>query len=114
MKKVILGSLYFAPFIAFAQGAPLGNITAIVQQIGAIVRLLGPIVFSIAIIYFFWGIAKYVLSAGDPKAAAEGRSIMIWGVIAIAVMASIYGLVLWLQTTLGVTNVTTPIMPVLP
>jgi hypothetical protein len=113
MKKALLGSLYFIPMLAFAQ-TPLGNIVTLVTEFGRIVRLLGPIVFSLAIIYFFWGIAKYVLAAGDPKAAAEGRSIMIWGVIAIAVMASIYGLVLWLQSTLGVQNTTTPIMPTLP
>ncbi|TSC69920.1 MAG: hypothetical protein CEO12_654 [Parcubacteria group bacterium Gr01-1014_46] len=113
MKKVILGSLYFVPLLASAQ-ANLGGLTMLVQQFAAIIRLIGPIVFSIAIIYFFWGVAKYVLSAGDPKAAAEGKSIMIWGVIAIAVMASIYGLIIFLQQSFGVSNTTTITPPILP
>jgi hypothetical protein len=62
-------------------------------------------------IYFFWGVAKYILSAGDPKSAAEGKSIMIYGIIAIAVMASVYGLVNFLQTTLGISGGTVTLPP---
>jgi hypothetical protein len=112
MKKVIYGALAFSPVLAFAQN--LGNVQTLVNQIGGIIRSIIPIMFALAIIYFFWGMIKFIRSAGDPKAAAEGRSIMIYGVIAIAVMVSIYGLVGWLQTTLGVTAPTTINLPTVP
>jgi Type IV secretion system pilin len=113
MKKAILGSLYFVPVLAFAQN--LGGLVTLVQQMQTVLNNIYPFLFGLAIIYFFWGVAKYILSAGDPKAAAEGRSIMIWGIVALAVMASIYGLIYFLQNSFGVnTNNTTVTLPPLP
>ena len=103
MKKVIYSVLTLAPVLGFAQTLnTLDNIIAFIQRT---VRTLIPIFFGLAIVYFFWGLIKYIKAAGDPKLATEGKSIMIWGVIAIAVMASIWGLVLWLQGVFGITNV---------
>ena len=109
MKKFIYGVLAFGPVIALAQGT--ASLTAIVTFISATVASLIPIMFGLAIVYFFWGLTKYIRSAGDPKGAAEGKSIMIYGVIAIAVMASIYGLVNYLQSLFGITAVTTTTVP---
>lgn len=108
MKKVIYAVISFVPVLA---SAAITGVTTLVGEIGGIIRSLIPIMFALAIVYFFYGVAKYIRSAGDPKAAAEGRSIMIYGVIAIAVMASLYGLVIWLQTNLGVGNNTTIPIP---
>jgi hypothetical protein len=113
MKKVILGALSFMPVMAFAQ-ANLSGISNLVTQFGQILLKVIPIMFALAIIYFFWGLIKYIRSAGDPKAAAEGRSIMIWGVIAIAVMVSVYGLVVWLQQSFGISSQTTIPIPTVP
>ncbi len=113
MKKAILGSLYFVPVLALAQN--LGGLVTLVQQMQTVLNNIYPFLFGLAIIYFFWGVAKYILSAGDPKAAAEGRSIMIWGIVALAVMASIYGLIYFLQNSFGVNaNNTTVTLPPLP
>jgi hypothetical protein len=112
MKKVIYGALSFMPALAFAQTAPnLTNLDAIVAFFSRTVRALIPIIFGLAIVYFFWGLIQYIRSAGDPKAAANGKSIMIYGVIAIAVMISIYGLVAWLQNLLGVSSIGTVTPP---
>ncbi len=102
MKKFIYGGLAFAPVLAFAQN--LGNLSTLVSQFGDIIEKVIPIVFAIAIIYFFWGLVVFLRAAGDPKAQEAGRNQMIWGVVAIAVMLSVYGLVYWLQQNLGVTN----------
>jgi hypothetical protein len=104
MNKIIYGAMSMFPVLALANGpaGTLSNLTGFVNQAGAILKLLIPMAFAVAIIYFFWGVAKYIGKAGDPKAAAEGKSIMIYGVIAIAVMASVYGIVAYLQ------NITPP------
>ena len=103
MKKVIYGVLALAPALGFAQS--LSSLDAILIFIQKTVRLLIPIFFGLAIVYFFWGLIQYIRSAGDPAKAKEGKSIMIWGVIAIAVMASLWGLVFWLQGIFGITGV---------
>ena len=100
MKKFIYGVLVFSPMLALA--ANVTGLTEIVTFIANTVSSLIPIMFGLAIIYFFWGLTKYIRSAGDPKGAAEGKSIMIYGVIAIAIMASIYGLVNYLQDLFGI------------
>ena len=100
MKKFIYGVFMFAPVLVLAQNTTA--LTAIVTFIAATVASLIPIMFGLAIVYFFWGLTKYIRSAGDPKGAAEGKSIMIYGVIAIAIMASIYGLVNYLQSLFGI------------
>ena len=111
MKRVTYGLLAFAPALAFAQNANTQVLTDIVTFIGNTVRSLIPIMFGLAIVYFFWGLVRYIRSAGDPKAANEGKTIMIHGVIAIAVMASIFGLVVWLQGIFGIDSAATVAPP---
>ena len=104
MKKVVYALLTFAPVLAFAQNANTQVLTDIVTFIGNTVRSLIPIMFGLAVVYFFWGVAQYVRNAGDPKKASEGKTIMIHGAIAIAVMASIFGIAIALQNLFGITN----------
>jgi len=63
-------------------------------------QILIPLVFSLALLLFFWGMVKYIRSEGvDGK--AEGRKIMIWGVIALFVMSCIWGIVYFIGEELG-------------
>ena len=102
MKK---SSIYFAGTCAllFLVMAPLithavlFTSTAIVTSFASIVRIASGIVAALALIAFFWGIAKYISSAGDPKKAQEGKSIMIYGVIALFVLFSVFGLITFLR-----------------
>lgn len=114
IKKTIAGLSFILPVLASAQTV-FGGVGAILTTIRTIFTALLPIIFALALIYFFWGVAKYVLSAGDPKSAAEGKSIMIYGIIALAVMASVYGLINILQTTfIGSSGAGTVTLPTLP
>ncbi len=113
MKKFIYGVLAFVPALAFAQNSSfdLTNLSNLIESVGNIIASIIPIMFALAIVYFFWGLVTYIRSAGDPKAADSGKSIMIYGVIAIAVMVSIYGLVNWLQDSIGLDSSATVNLP---
>ena len=117
MKKIIYvlvsSGILFAPVIAFG-AVNFSVLLDLETQGGQIIAKVIPIVFALAIIYFFWGIVQFIRGAGDPKKAAEGKSIMIYGIIAIAVMVSVYGLVTWLQDTLGLSNTATIVLPTVP
>ena len=106
MKKVIYGLLAFGPILALAQNAGTIVTTATTWADGfnSVIHILIPAFFALAIVFFFYGMAKYILAAGDPTKAKEGRGIMIWGVIAIAVMAVLFGLVQWLASAVGIDN----------
>ena len=64
---------------------------------------------TLAIVVFFWGLIKYLWGASSEN-ASEGLSIMMYGVIAIFVMVSIWGIIRLLQNTFKVTS-TDPIIP---
>lgn len=118
-KIVAVGSALAAlsPLSAFAGGAGVGlggSITPVIQDIIDIVQALVPFMLTLAVLFFLWGLAKFVLAAGDEGARESGRSIMIWGVIAITVMVSLWGLVSLLQTIFAIDTAPTYSAPVLP
>ena len=99
-KALIVGVSFLLPIMASAQ---LQNIeTNIVTPIGRIINLLIPIVFALALLYFFWGLAQYILASGDAAKLEEGRNKMIWGIVALFVMASVWGLVAFIGDALGI------------
>lgn len=103
MKKIIGFGLAFAPFLALAQSANFGTTaTNLTTVIGTIVNTAVPIAFAAALLFFFWGLAVFILSAGDEEKKKQGKSIMIWGVVALFVMAAIGGIIGVLRSTLGV------------
>ena len=40
---------------------------------------------------FFWGLVRYIYSAGEGE-HREGRDLMLWGLLALFVLFSIYGI----------------------
>ncbi len=104
MKKVILLlGLFATPLFIHAQ--VLGNITEILNAIKNIVSNLIPIIFALILIYFFWGLAKFVLNSGDEDARTNGRQMMIWGLVALFVASAVWGLTKFIGDAIGVDNV---------
>jgi len=61
-----------------------------------------PLIFAVAIVMFIWGVVQFFILNSDEEAKrAQGKQFMIWGVIALAVMLSVWGLVAILGTTFG-------------
>lgn len=89
------------PLLSLAQtyNTPAENVLATVQRI---LNIVVPIVVTLALIYFLWGLAQYILSAGDEEKKTDGKHIMIWGIIALFVMVSVWGLVRFISGTTGV------------
>jgi len=74
---------------------------------GIVTSILIPLAFSLCLFYFFWGVAKYIKSEGDGK--AEGKSIMVWGLVGIFVAFSIWGIIIFIRNEFGLTNVPTTV-----
>ena len=83
------------PALALAQG-----LATTVDNLGGLVDSLIPIAFSAALLFFFYGLAIFVLKSGGED-QARGKSIMLWGVIALFIMASITGIISFLGTSIG-------------
>jgi hypothetical protein len=105
MKKALLpiSSLaYFLPMLAFAQGSPDPEVGGLIPLVGTIISTLTPIVVALALLYFFWGLAKFILASGNEVEKDKGQSMMVWGIIALFVMVSVWGVVGLLGETLGI------------
>lgn len=90
---------------ALASAATLLNTLALANTfLNALIGLF----ITLAIVVFFWGLIKYLVNAGEAK--AEGLQIMFYGVLAIFVMVSIWGIIRLLQSTFSVTS-TSPVIP---
>jgi hypothetical protein len=98
IKKLFLTLGVIAlPSVAFA--ITLNEVFHTVKQI---LDIIIPIILTLAVIYFFWGVAKYMMSTGDASKQEEARGVMIYGIIGLFVMVSVWGLVNIIGSTFGV------------
>lgn len=83
------------PFFVFAQVNTSG-IEGLLFSIQRVISLTIPVLIGLAVLAFSWGIVKYLF--GSDKEG--GKQMMIWGIIAIFVMTSVWGLVGILRSTI--------------
>ncbi len=104
-KKIsIISVAFLAPAFAFAQ--PTNTFGGIGTTVGSFISFLNsylvPAVFALAFLLFIWGMFKFfILSGANEEGREQGKSLMLWGVIAFVMMVSIWGLVNVLSTSLG-------------
>jgi len=77
-----------------------GIITAATNLVSGV---LIPLAFALCLLYFFWGVAKYIKDgAGSDQAAAEGKRIMGWGIVGLFVAFSVWGIISFIQSELQI------------
>lgn len=89
---VLGGALALAPSMALAAGQGLAGV---LDVISSLISTAVPIVISLAVLYFLWGLATYLLR----QEKEAGKEMMVWGIIALFIMVSIWGLVNLLKDT---------------
>ena len=104
MKKFLFISSLFTPGIALA--ATFNNITELLNFFTNLIsKSVIPLLIALSVMYFMWGASTFIRSADDASKRAEGRQFMIYGIIALFVLISFWGLVAVLSNTFGVNNV---------
>lgn len=101
MKKIsIVAAMLLVPGLALAQN--LQGVKGWINAVKDIVGVLIPIAAGLALLYFFYGLAKFILNSGDEEARGAGKQTMIWGIVALFVISSIWGIVTFLGRQIGV------------
>ncbi len=100
-----------APSIAGAQS--IGGILGLLAQLNDLINRLIPFVIALTVLWFLWGIFRLILAGGDSEARKEATGYIVWGVIALFVMVSVWGLVNILVRSVNLDN-TAPPAPGLP
>jgi hypothetical protein len=70
--------------------------------IGIINTVMVPVIFALAFLVFIWGVFQFVVNAGDETKRTEGRQFILWGLLGIVVLFSVWGFVNLLLSTLGI------------
>ncbi len=91
----------FIPAFAFAQATSPINFAGFVEIVINLIRLATPVVAGLALLAFFWGAGLFILNAGNVEKRQTGRQVLIWGVVALFVMVSIWGILLLLTGDIG-------------
>jgi len=90
-----------ASFATFA--ALVGYVTCLLAR-GVI-----PFLFALALVVFIWGVIQFFfLNADEEAKRSQGKQFIIWGIIALAVMVSVWGLVRTLGSTFGINTISLP------
>ncbi|MBI3634177.1 MAG: hypothetical protein HY228_00985 [Candidatus Yonathbacteria bacterium] len=113
MKKVIAFGLVSAPMLLLAAG-PISDVGSAFTAIQSWMRTLTTIIFAAAVLYFLYGVFNFIKNPGDATKREEGRTQIIWGIIGLTVMASIYGLIGFLgSSTVGIggNTISAPALP---
>lgn len=98
LLKVNLATvLAVAPIMASAE-----TLTDVTNTIGSLIGLATPIVVALALVYFFYSLGTYILASSESEKRKKAIAGMIYGIIALFVMVSIWGIVNVLQETFHV------------
>lgn len=104
MKKYIIsaGALLLTPAIVLAAIDTSQGLGKVVRIVSDFISALVPVIISAAVLFFLYGLAKYMWSVGEEKEA--GKDMMIWGIIGLFVMVSVWGLVNLISETLNLND----------
>jgi len=82
---------------SFAYAASFKDIVG--RIIGVFNGTIVPVLIGFGVIMIIFGIFRYINAGDDPKKLAEGGKLVLWGVIGVFIMLSIWGLVALILNT---------------
>ena len=69
------------------------NFASIIQNtLVPLINLTVSVLSALAIVVFFWGLVRYIYESGDAHGHSEGKERIIWSLIALFVLFSIWGI----------------------
>ena len=92
---VLVVSLVFVPLTVHG----VRDLNQALNVFGGLINQAAKLVLALAILYFVWGMAKFVMNADSDDGRKAGKQIMLWGIVAIFVAVSIWGIIGILSNT---------------
>lgn len=88
--QIMALAILFTPMIVFAQETIETAFSRFATLLNTIII---PLLMVAATVVFLWGLVKYITAAGSEEQVADGRRLMMWGLIALAIMVAVWGFV---------------------
>jgi hypothetical protein len=110
MKKLIIAIVSFSPVVAFAQTiAPAGfnpssisNATTLAQRLTYLFNVAIDVLIALAVLWIIVSVVVWLVSTGENK--TKYRTTALWGIVGLAVILCIWGLVHLLTSTFNTAN----------
>lgn len=102
IKKISLASVVSVPALAFA-ATNIGTLDfkgLVAYILEDFIKPVTVVILSLAVVYFLWNIAEIIRASKKGEELADLKNKALWGVVAIFVMVSMWGLVSILVNTL--------------
>jgi len=102
-KKIVRPSFFLLFFVGFVMPIFIhaATFSDLVNKFVAYVNVIVYLLASLAILVFLWGVLKYMMAGDSKEKLTNGRDFIIYGIIGIFVMMSVWGLVNILIKTFG-------------
>jgi hypothetical protein len=114
LRILLLVAVISLPVMVLAQG----SVDSLEDGFTAVIRIINnyiiPLIVGIGGLIFMWGIIQYVTAGGDETKRKAGRDMMVYGIVALFVMISVWGLVNLLSGTFRLDNDVPTDLPEIP
>jgi len=106
MKHFSFLLLLSVPLIALAEGSSIKNLNDVVTWLldNLINVYVIPMMIAVAMLIFFWRNIVALFNAEDTVKKADFKSYLLWAVVALTVMVSVWGVLGILTDAIGVRN----------
>ncbi len=102
LTSYIVSALMFIPFYVFA--APISAPRDFKGFVGIITNIIGTLIlliFALTFLAFMWGVIKsWIIGGGDTESVEKGKSVVLTGIIVLAIMSAIWGILYMLKSSL--------------
>ncbi len=72
-------------------------------------QIINPLIlvlFALAFVQFFWGLFVFFKAKQEEKDLTQGKQSILWGIIGMVIMVSVFGIIQLMLGTIGVGDVT--------
>lgn len=102
MKKIIASLVFVLPAVVSAQAlSPITNVNNLTTRLLGMGNTFTYLLVALAVIYIVWNVVQYFIKAESDR--AESGKAIVWGIVGLFIIVSIWGLVNILTNTFKTT-----------
>ncbi len=87
-----------------AQNTPITNLSGLIARVQGIINLLIPFLVGLGVFLIIYGVFTYIAHAEDEERRKEGRTFILWGILFVFIMLSVWGILSILVNSFGLSG----------
>jgi len=93
MKKLLYVVALLVPVAAFAQTQTITDVNSLTTKIVGLLNIAIYLLTSLGVLFIIWNVVMYMIKGGEEGAQKKAAANVGWGVLGLAIILSIWGLV---------------------